>query len=155
MSFKVSNTSIIPTGSIARKSFADKSADYLYCLVFHLSEDKKTADDFGKKVMKQLLAAGLEIKPFLETRGESVFCLVRAPLEIVRKYCAEQETLLLLDRDELKKVAEAGDPEKNIAPIKIRYDHHESNLTPYESIYAPYERNISVRGQNKGVFSIT
>ena len=54
---------------------------------------------------------------------------------------------LLLDEFELAKAAAAGDPEANIAPIMINDDPDISFRSPYEFIYARYDRaqNLQVR----------
>lgn len=47
---------------------------------------------------------------------------------------------MLLDRVQLAEAASAGDPEANIAPIKINNDPNITYRSPYESIYARYDR---------------
>lgn len=47
---------------------------------------------------------------------------------------------LLLNEFELAKAAVAGDPEANIAPIRINDDPNISFRSPYEFIYARYDR---------------
>lgn len=47
---------------------------------------------------------------------------------------------MLLDRFQLAEAASSGDPEANIAPIKINNDPEITYRSPYESIYARYDR---------------
>lgn len=48
---------------------------------------------------------------------------------------------LLLDRDQLERAAQAGDPEATIAPLRINDDSSLSLLSPYEYIYARYDKS--------------
>ena len=47
---------------------------------------------------------------------------------------------MLLDRFQLAEVAAAGDPEANIAPININNDPNITFRSPFEYIYARYDR---------------
>lgn len=47
---------------------------------------------------------------------------------------------VLLDRFQLAEAALAGDPEASIAPIKINNDPNITFRSPYEFIYARYDR---------------
>eukprot|EP00604_Paraphysomonas_vestita_P001703 CAMPEP_0174817746 /NCGR_PEP_ID=MMETSP1107-20130205/254_1 /TAXON_ID=36770 /ORGANISM="Paraphysomonas vestita, Strain GFlagA" /LENGTH=652 /DNA_ID=CAMNT_0016028733 /DNA_START=1071 /DNA_END=3029 /DNA_ORIENTATION=+ len=50
---------------------------------------------------------------------------------------------MLLDEDRLKETANAGNPEKNIASIDILHDPEETELRPYEMIYAKYRDELT------------
>lgn len=52
---------------------------------------------------------------------------------------------MLLDRFQLAKTAAAGDPEANILPIVINTNPEISFRTPYESIYARYDRRSDLQ----------
>lgn len=47
---------------------------------------------------------------------------------------------MLLDRFQLSEAAAAGDPEAKIAPIKINNDPDITFRSPFEYIYARYDR---------------
>lgn len=52
---------------------------------------------------------------------------------------------MLLDRFQLAEAAAAGDPEANIAPIMINNDPDITFRSPYEFIYARYDRKQSLQ----------
>lgn len=52
---------------------------------------------------------------------------------------------MLLDRFQLAEAASAGDPEANIAPIMINNDPDITFRSPYEYIYARYDRKETLQ----------
>lgn len=52
---------------------------------------------------------------------------------------------MLLDRFQLSEAAAAGDPEAKIAPIKINNDPDITFRSPFEYIYARYDRRSDLQ----------
>lgn len=63
-----------------------------------------------------------------------MFVLIRASLQNLRRVADEQQLKLLLNEDKLQSVLEAGNAEKNIAPLSVPHDPSETEFRPYEYI---------------------
>ena len=62
---------------------------------------------------------------------------------------------MLLDRSQLEKAASAGDPEAGICPIMINDDPDITFRSPYEYIYARYDRKQSLQVSTQPSVSMT
>lgn len=68
-------------------------------------------------------------------------CLLVLPAQ----FAEQVDRRMLLDRFQLAEAASAGDPEANIAPIMINNDPDITFRSPFEYIYARYDRNENLQ----------
>ncbi|CAM9118497.1 unnamed protein product [Ectocarpus sp. 13 AM-2016] len=110
-----------------------------YVMVFKLSR-VGVMTDYATETIKKIMAAGFKVRVYLSCSKEEVFCEMRASVERLMQYADQVNRKMLLDRFQLSEAAAAGDPEAKIAPIKINNDPNISFRSPYEYIYARYDR---------------
>eukprot|EP01034_Spumella_vulgaris_P033017 gene33017-40748_t len=96
-----------------------------YVIVFPMVENKdgsREQSPVARFVMHAMLAAGLEIYPYLSVQDDELLVLFRAPLIVLQKFADQIDYKLLLDPATLEETLLAGDVENKIAPIKITHD---------------------------------
>ncbi|CAM9560241.1 unnamed protein product, partial [Laminaria digitata] len=126
-----------------------------YVMVFK-AEKEEVVTDFADKAVRQIMAAGLTTRVYFSSSGKEIFCEIRAPVERLKQFADQQvDRKMLLDRFQLAEAASAGDPEAGIAPIMINNDPDITFRSPYEYIYARYDRNKNLQNlyfKNEGVW---
>jgi hypothetical protein len=73
-----------------------------------------------------------------------IYVLLKAKLSVLNQLAMDLEYQMLLDPVVLQKVAEEGDKEAGISPVKIQHVPEESYMLPYHHIYAPYRHEQDV-----------
>ncbi|RHY91348.1 hypothetical protein DYB35_013460 [Aphanomyces astaci] len=137
-----------------------------YVLVFPISSAhrKPSIED----ICHRLHAAGLSLKLFYSSAPKSkalrqlVFCLVRAPPDLLKKEADRISLNMLVDETALKEAALQGYPLQNIQPFHIVQDTQDVHeLPPYASIHVKYscredmQRLYLKRGPLNSLFSST
>ncbi|CAM9964474.1 unnamed protein product, partial [Ectocarpus fasciculatus] len=110
-----------------------------YVMVFKLAR-VGVMTDYATETIKKIMAAGFKVRVYFSCSKEEVFCEMRASVERLMQYADQVNRKMLLDRFQLSEAASAGDPEAKIAPIKINNDPDITFRSPYEYIYARYDR---------------
>ncbi|CAM9173805.1 unnamed protein product, partial [Pylaiella littoralis] len=110
-----------------------------YVIVFK-AERAGVMTAYATETVKRIVAAGFEVRVYFSCSREEVFCEMRATVERLMQFADQVNRKMLLDRFHLSEAATAGDPEANIAPIKINDDPNITYRSPYECIYARYDR---------------
>ncbi|CAK4765676.1 unnamed protein product [Aphanomyces euteiches] len=118
--------------------------NYDYVFVFKVHDETEELTQIQKDlsmrtILQRLANAGLETKMYYSTNREMVFCKIRASLERLCKEADRIDLKLEFDPDELKRVAEAGFPERNIAPIRIKDDFSVTKRKAFENIFGKYD----------------
>eukprot|EP00904_Undaria_pinnatifida_P001459 jgi/Undpi1/11313/HiC_scaffold_30.g13611.m1 len=98
------------------------------------ADQEEVVTDFADKAVRQIIAAGLTVRVYFSSSGKEIFCEIRAPVERLMQFA-----------DQLEKAASAGDPEAGICPIMINDDPDITFRSPYEYIYARYDRKQSLQ----------
>eukprot|EP00903_Cladosiphon_okamuranus_P009327 g8896.t1 len=110
-----------------------------YVMVFKL-ERAGVMTDYATETVKRIVAAGFKVRVYFSCSKEEVFCEMRAPVERLMQFADQVNRKMLLDRFQLSEAAAAGDAEAEIDPIKINNDPDITFRSPYEYIYARYDR---------------
>eukprot|EP00752_Nemacystus_decipiens_P016452 g14707.t1 len=110
-----------------------------YVMVFKL-ERAGIMTEYATVTVKKIMAAGFKVRVYFSCSKEEVFCEMRAPVERLMQFADQVNRSMLLDRFQLSEAATAGDPEAQIAPIKINNDPDITFRSPFEYIYARYDR---------------
>jgi hypothetical protein len=84
----------------------------------------------------------LDIFLVYSLRQQHIFVLIRASLQKLRLVAEEHQVKMLLDEQKLKAVLEAGNPEKNIAPLEIPHDPSETEFRPHEYIAGRFRTEV-------------
>ncbi|KAF0686061.1 Aste57867_22123 [Aphanomyces stellatus] len=118
--------------------------NYDYTFVFKVHDETEELTQIQKDlsmrtILQRLANAGLETKMFYSTTREMVFCKIRASLERLCKEADRIDLKLEFDADELKRTAEAGYPDRGIAPIRISDDPKLTHRKAYDNIFAKYD----------------
>ncbi|RHY94480.1 hypothetical protein DYB37_006836 [Aphanomyces astaci] len=118
--------------------------NYDYVFVFKVHDETEELTQIQKDlsmrtVLQRLANAGLETKMYYSTSRDLVFCKIRASLERLCKEADRIDLKLEFDSDELKRVAEAGYPDRGIAPIRIKDDPTLTHRKAFDNIFAKYD----------------
>ncbi|CAK4760575.1 unnamed protein product [Aphanomyces euteiches] len=112
-------------------------------LPIHLLSVKKTTSTI-EDICRRLTNAGLVIKLFsssldkAKNRHPYIFCLVRAPPELLAREADRIDLNMLMDKDALREISLKGYPSQGISPFPIEDTLNQYKLSPYESIYFKY-----------------
>lgn len=117
----------------------DKASEYDYCAVFALDK-QGDLDDKGKKLVQRFRAVGIHI--FVYKTDDLCFMLLRVPLPLLRGFAHFVEDNMLLDEEQLSKLAHTGIPDKHVSPADIVHDPDITAYRPFEYIYAPYSMSV-------------
>ncbi|CAM9527235.1 unnamed protein product, partial [Discosporangium mesarthrocarpum] len=117
---------------------------YDYVMVFPV-ESKGEMTKFAISTVQQINRAGLQTRVYFGVQNNEMFVEMRAPLERLMKFADQVDRKILLDRSEVEKAATAGNPEAGIMPIEINNDTGITSMSPYEFIYAKYDRDPCVK----------
>jgi anoctamin-10/anoctamin-7 len=113
----------------------------------------KTLDeDLGNKVVwprnriiKQLKKAGMEVLLVAQPVNPiDVFCLIRAPMDLIAHHADRVNLYVALDRNELEKAARAGyvfddNSGRSIRPVILTNETKVTDIDPYDHHYADYK----------------
>ncbi|CAN0077413.1 unnamed protein product [Scytosiphon promiscuus] len=110
-----------------------------YVMVFK-AETAGVITEYATKTIQKIMAAGFKVRVYFSCSKEEIFCEMRAPVERLMQFADQVNRRLLLDRFQLSEAAAGGDAEASIAPIKINNDPNISFRSPFECIYARYDR---------------
>ncbi|OQS03419.1 hypothetical protein THRCLA_04280 [Thraustotheca clavata] len=118
--------------------------NYDYVFVFKVHDENQKLSQaqttFSMRLILQRLAgAGLETRLFYSTTRDLVFCKIRASLQRLCKEADRIDLKLEFDPKELKQIAQAGYPERNIAPIIISEESSQTKRSPYQNIFGKYD----------------
>jgi hypothetical protein len=130
----------------------DPLRNYDYCVVFRRQDysnnkikstynDRDEISEIGKVYLDHLTLVGINWILVSSLSKKYIYILLKAKIHVLHQLAMDLEYQLLLDPNVLKEIAEAGDVENGILPIKIQHVPQESHLFPYEHIYAPYRRD--------------
>ena len=121
----------------------DKASEYDYCMVFEVDPTTGGLTREAYRVLRKMRGHGLDLFIFFSLRKSHLFVMIRLSLEKLRAIADRLEFKMLLDEERLKSIATGGNPEKNIGPIDILHDPEETEIRPYEMIYAKYRDKLS------------
>lgn len=76
-------------------------------------------------------------------REKHIFVLIRASLQLLGRTAEEHQVHLLLDELELQKALEAGNPERNIAPMTVPHEPAETEFRPHEFITGRFRSEVN------------
>eukprot|EP01034_Spumella_vulgaris_P035057 gene35057-43226_t len=132
------------------------SIEYDYAIVFPFAQQTQSPD--CKYMIHSLIQAGLEVYPYPSVRGDELFVLIRAPLEVLKSIAEKSDFKLLLDPVVLKTTLLRGNPDKRIAPVRIRHDPTITAISPFEHIYLKFQAENDIElyrshGDSKHPFS--
>lgn len=114
----------------------DFASSYHFCIVFPSDKDGHF-DNKGKEYMSKLEEHGFELFIFKGV-DEKILVLGRAPQKILESLAARKEIELQLDAEEIRKMMERGNPEKDIEPVFIPHDPDITLYHPYQYIYGKF-----------------
>jgi hypothetical protein len=84
----------------------------------------------------------LDIFLVYSLREKHIFVLIRASLQKLCKVADEHQVKMLLNEEKLKAALEAGNEEKNIAPVSIAHDPNETEFRPCEFINGRFRNEV-------------
>lgn len=122
---------------------ADFAFEYDYCVVFPVNEMSGYLTDLGHHYVQKLKRLGIELWGFKSKSGKEIFALIRAPINTLRNFADDTTHKMLLDPVKLKELANAGNPEKNIAPFDVPDNKAIVKFDPYQFIYGEYSKNVA------------
>ncbi|TMW59472.1 hypothetical protein Poli38472_004541 [Pythium oligandrum] len=122
----------------------DNGYSYDYVLVFKVHDENaeltpEQKENSMRTILQRLARGGIETKMFYSADRELVFCKLRASVERIGKEADRIDYKVEFDPVEIRKIAEQGYPEQNIAPIRIQDDLQVSNRDPYQNLFAKYD----------------
>lgn len=120
----------------------DKAAEYDYCMVFPTHPQTGGLTREANRFLIKMTKFGLDMFVYYSVRKTFIFVMIRLSLEKLRVLADKLEFKMLLDENNLKSLAEAGDENHHIAKIDIAHDPFESELRPYQMIYCKYRDEI-------------
>lgn len=119
----------------------DLASDYDLCIVFP-SKDGSFMDK-GSLYMTKLRQHGFEIFSYRALNdNNSIFVLIRAPLEKLRAFADINNFSMPLDSNMVKTLLEAGNPDKKIAPVFLEHQPLITSLQPFDNLYGEYSRLV-------------
>lgn len=112
-----------------------------YVLVFKVHDENAELSARQKEfsmrsVLQRLARGGIETKMFYSTDREHVFCKLRATLLRLCKEADRIDYKVEFDPAEIRKIAEQGYAEENIAPIHIEDSKRVSHRDPFNNLFA-------------------
>ncbi|KDO33291.1 hypothetical protein SPRG_02100 [Saprolegnia parasitica CBS 223.65] len=118
--------------------------NYDYVFVFKVHDETHKLTEIQttysmRLILQRLAGAGLETRMFYSTTRDLVFCKIRASYERLCKEADRIDLKLEFDPLELKAVAEAGYPDKGVAPIHISEEHAHTDRSPFQNIFGKYD----------------
>jgi hypothetical protein len=128
----------------------DPLKNYDFCMVFHRQSSEGNNDgrddisEIGKVFLDHLTLVGINWILVSSLNKKYVYLLLKAKLNVIHQLAMDLEYQLLLDPKILQQLAEIGDVESGILPIKIQHVPAESPLLPYEHIYAPFRKDSKI-----------
>ena len=112
------------------------------CMVFPDQEAQGTEHRLGE-YCNMLYELGFELFAYREQGSEGkVFVLIRIPLGLLTSYADTNNLKMLADEAVLERMARAGDPEHNIAPIDIAHMPSVIQYRPYQYVYLKYSQRV-------------
>ncbi len=105
------------------------------------AESQLKTDNSMRKLVLKMADAGLHTKMFYSVQHDEVYCKVRAPQARLLKQAIEVNYKLLCDPINISNLLTIGNkttPEKTWGPIRIHTDGIQTEIPPYEYIYANY-----------------
>ena len=99
----------------------------------------KPQTDVMKKCMASMLDTGLQIYPYTSVQGDEVLVLIKCPDDVLKSFCSAIEFQLLGEPQVIKQMMTEGCKADEILPREINEDSSFSSMSPYESIYLPYD----------------
>lgn len=130
------------TNSININNVDDFINEYDFCIVCPANAKGNLSKVASGHILKLKNKLCLDVYCFLGVNKKFVFVLLKASLEILRKFANNHDYRLLLDEIELEKKAKAGNAEKGIAPINVAHKPDIVRHRPYENIYCKYSTLI-------------
>jgi len=119
-----------------------------FVFVFKVSEysqklqSQKQRDFSMKNIILRLADAGLQTKVFYSAQNDEVYCKVRAPLKRLFTQARAVKYKLQCDPINISNLLSIGNrkgkPERMWGPISIRSDGIQTEVPPYDFIYATY-----------------
>lgn len=104
------------------------------------------------KVSENIKSLGSSKNKNKSSDDTMIFVLLRAPIHKLREYAVRTHIKIQLDPVIIQEVLEKGDPEHNIAPVKIRHEPEVSRIHPYQHLYADYSEErefVFWKGDNR------
>jgi hypothetical protein len=117
-------------------------AHYDLCMVFPLDEATSSLTTFCVHFLEHLSHLGIDFFLCYGLQKDCIYVLLRAKLDRLRVFAADIEYQMLLDAGKLQEIAERGDLERGISPLRISHIPQETTLRPYDYIYAPYRLEV-------------
>jgi hypothetical protein len=123
---------------------------YDYCMTVNrgtavaMSGDDDLISEIGRVYLDHLTLVGINWILVSSLNKKHIYVLLKAKLNVLNQLAMDLEYQLLLDPTVLQKVAEEGDREEGISPIKIQHVPQESPMLPYHHIYAPFRHDQEV-----------
>ena len=156
--------------SMVKDNFRNENGySWDYVFVFKVTpNDEKLAStnmrEFSlRSIVLRMAESGLQTKIFYNAQHNEVFCKIRAPLNRLLTQARETKYNLLCDPISLSNLLTVGNrnapPERRWGPIAIRTDGIQTEIPPYEFIYATYRSEFSndnkmlyAKYSNKSIF---
>lgn len=133
-----------------------------YCMVFKVTRYTQELSERQRKfslkaIVLRMSAAGLQTRLFYSIQHDEVYCKVRVPMARLCKEAQRTSMSLQLEpatiANLLREGNRKGPKETHWGPIAIPSSSIETNLGPYEYIYAPFNPDMAERNLFKRVAS--
>lgn len=120
------------------------AANYDYVMVFPTKEvdGKYEQTERSRVIVSDMLHAGLEVFPYYSVQGDELICLIRCPVELLKKFADTTDYEMELSPVEIEKAMRKGDAEAKISPREINDKPEFSPLSPYVYIFGKYDTEL-------------
>jgi hypothetical protein len=109
------------------------------CFVFPVDQATKSFNGEGQRIVKAIIKSGFQTFIYYSIQQDEIYVLARASEVILTHFADAIDFKLLLDPEELKKRANAGDPANGIAAFDIRHEEDVSSIRPYDFIWGEFD----------------